>query len=134
MKTARKTTNLSLLVVCCLVVFGCGKKEGAGDDTSTENKSASKLEADAGKMDADQLRAAALKCKASIDANIAKSGKMAQDLMKALGADKTDEKTKLTEQIAELEKSTEALVQQLNVYVAKLKEKGGDVSGLDIAQ
>ena len=131
MKTARKTTLLSLLVVCCLVVFGCGKKEGAGDDTSTENKSAGKLEADAGKMDADQLRAAALECKAAIEAKTAETGKLAQGLIKALSTDNADKREELNAQMKELRKSEEALYEQFKVYIDKLKEKGGDMSGLE---
>jgi len=117
MKTARKITLLSLLVVCCLVVFGCSKKEGAGGDTST--------------MDVEQLRAAALECKTAVDAKMAEGEKVALSLMQAMGADNEGKRKELKAQMAELKKSEDALAEQLKIYVAKLKEKGGDMSGLE---
>ncbi len=140
MKAARKTTLLSLLVVCCLVVFGCSKKEDAGGDTSTntgtdQSGSISKAETEAANMDVDQLRAAALECKAAAEAKAAETEKVAQDLIKTLGAnnaDNTDKRQELNAQMQQLKKSEDALCEQLKVYVDKLKEKGGDVSGLEL--
>jgi len=137
MKAARKTTLLSLLVVCCLVVFGCSKKEDAGGDTSTntgtdQSESISKAKTEAANMDVEQLRAAALECKAAAKAKTAETEKVAQDLIKALGTDNADKKKELSAQMEKLRKSGEALYEQLKVYVDKLKEKGGDVSGLEL--
>ncbi len=127
---------LSLLVVCCLVVFGCSKKDGNGGAAPTnagtdQSSSVSKAGADADKMDVEQLRAAALKCKADAEAKTAEIEKVAQELIKALGADSADKRKELNTQMETLRKSEEALYEQLKVYVEKLKEKGGDVSGLN---
>ena len=136
MKTARKINLLSLLVVCCLVVFGCSKKDEAGGDTSTNtgtdrSESISKAETDAEKMNVEQLRAAALECKAAAEAKIAEGEKVALSLMQAMGADNEGKRKELNAQMAELKKSEDALAEQLKIYVAKLKEKGGDLSGLE---
>jgi len=136
MKTARKATLLSLLVVCCLVVFGCGKKEEAGGDTSTntgtdQSQAISKAKTDAEKMDVEQLRAAALECTTAAEAKAAEIGKVAQNLIKALGTDDADKRKELNAQMQKLRKSEEALYEQLKIYVDKLKEKGGDLSGLE---
>ena len=137
MKTARKINLLSLLVVCCLVVFGCRKKEEPGGGTSTntgadQSQAISKAKTDAEKMDVEQLRAAALKCKAAAEAKTAEVEGLAQKLIGAMGADDADKRKKLNAQMEELRKSEEALYRQLEVYVNKLKDKGGDVSGLEL--
>lgn len=136
MKTAKKTTLLSLLVVCCLVVFGCSKKDEAGGDTSTntgtnQSESVSKAKTEAANMDAEQLRAAALKCKADAEAKNAETEELAQEIIKALGTDNADKRKELSAKMENLRKSQEALYAQLKIYVDKLKEKGGDLSGLE---
>jgi len=137
MKTANRITLLSLLVVCCLVVFGCSKKEGGGGASPTnaatdQSNSVSKTKVDADKMDVEQLRAAALKCKADAEAKTAETEKLAQELIKALGTDNADKRKELNTQMEGLRKSEEALHEQLKVYIEKLKEKGGDISGLEL--
>ena len=136
MKTARKINLLSLLVVCCLVVFGCSKKEEPEGGTSTntgtgQSQAISEAKAEVEKMDAEQLRAAALECKAAAEAKTAETGKLAQDLIKTLATDNADNRKELNAQMEKLRKSEEALYEQLKIYVAKLKEKGGDLSGLE---
>jgi len=134
MRTARKTTLLSLLVVCCLVVFGCSKKEEAAspaDPGTSVSKAAEKAATEAGKMDVKQLRAAVLECKAAVDAKIAEGEKAALSLMQAMGDDNEGKRKELKAQMDELKKSEDALAEQLKIYVAKLKEKGGDLSGLE---
>jgi uncharacterized protein (DUF3084 family) len=137
MKTANRIALLSLLVVCCLVFLGCSKKEGNGGAAPTnagtdQSNSASQAKADADKMNVEQLRAAALKCKADAEAKTAETEKLAQELIKALGTDNADKRKELSAQMEKLRKSEEALCEQLKVYVEKLKEKGGDVSGLSL--
>ena len=126
-----------MLVVCCLVVFGCSKKDGGGAAAPTnagtdQGNSASKAKTDADKMDVKQLRAAALKCKADAEAKTAETEKLAQELIKALSTDNADKRKELNAQMETLRKSEEALYTQLKVYVEKLKEKGGDMSGLEL--
>lgn len=134
MKTANWVTLLSLLAVCCLVVFGCDKKEAGGTAPTTPSQSGSstaQAKVDADKMDVEQLRAAALKCKADAEAKTSEIEKVAQELIKALGADSADKRKELNTRMEGLRKSEEALYAQLKVYVEKLKEKGGDMSGLN---
>ncbi len=135
MKTTRNITLLLLLILCSLTVLGCSEKEEAvppADGSIDESKPISKVKAEAEKMDAEQLRATALKYKAAIDAKTVEIEKLATELIKAMGTDKTDEKEKLNAQMTKLNKSVEALAEQFDIYVEKLKEKGGDVSGLDM--
>jgi len=122
MKTANGITLLSLLAVCCLVVFGCG---------TDQSNSVSKTKVDADKMDVEQLRAAALKCKADAEAKTAETEKLAQELIKALSTDNADKRKELNAQMEKLRKSEDALYAQLKAYIEKLKEKGGDMSGLE---
>lgn len=133
MKAARKIALLSLVVLCCFIVFGCSKDD-EGDSSTTPDKSIAKVKADAEKMDVKQLRAAALKCKAALDAKTAESEEKAQELIKSLANDKPEERTKLSAEMTELNNAAEALLVQLNAYVAQIKEKGGDVSGLELGQ
>jgi hypothetical protein len=67
-------------------------------------------------------------------AKIAESDEKAQELIKSLGGDKPEGRAKLSEEMAELNKAAEALGVQLEAYIAQLKEKGGDVSGLELDQ
>jgi hypothetical protein len=131
MKAARKITLLSLVVLCCLILFGCGKDdEGVPPPPTAPDKPTVKVNAETAEMDVNQLRAAALKCKAEI----AESDEKAQELIKSLGSDKPEGRAKLSEEMAELNKAAEALGVQLEAYIAQLREKGGDVSGLEIGK
>ncbi|MBN2138446.1 MAG: hypothetical protein JW720_11625 [Sedimentisphaerales bacterium] len=137
MKAVRNVTLLSLLIMCSLTFLGCGEEKQAASPTGagvSESKPISEVKAEAEKMDAAQLRAIALKYKAVIDAKAAEMDKLAKDIMKSLGAEDVSEKTKElnARRMAELGKSGEALGARLAVYLEKLKEKGGDLSGLDI--
>ena len=136
MKTVKSTTLLCLLVLCSLIVVGCSEKKETvvGTDLKTdENKAISQVKAEAEKMDAGQLRAAALKCKEAIEAKSAEVDKLAKELMQNMVADKSGDKVKdLNARMSTLNKSTEALAEQFQVYYDKLKAKGGDLSGLDL--
>ena len=133
MKNVRNITLLSLLIMCCLVVFGCKKDKAASPagPGASVSKAVEKAATEAGKMDVKQLRAAALECKAAVDAKMAEGEKAALGLMQAMGADNESKRNQLKTQMAELKKSEDALTEQLKIYVAKLKEKGGDLSGLE---
>jgi len=136
MKTVKSTTLLCLLVLCSLIVVGCSEKKETvvGTDLKTdENKAISQVKAEAEKMDAGQLRAAALKCKEAVEAKSAEVDKLAKELMQNMVADKSGDKVKdLNARMSTLNKSTEALAEQFQVYYDKLKAKGGDLSGLDL--
>ena len=117
---------LCLFLGLALVAAGCGKK-------ADENKSISHVQAEAGKMSVDQLRTAALECK---NALMAKEGELSklEEKVKMLTPDKiiSSEGQKLTTDIQNAGKSIVNLTGQLKIYVDKIKEKGGDVSGLNL--
>ena len=117
---------LCLLAAFALVVIGCGKK-------TDENKSVNQVQAEAGKMSVDQLRTAALECQ---NALMAKKGELSklEEKVKMLTSDKiiSGEGQKLTTDIQSAGKSIVDLTGRLKIYVDKIKEKGGDVSGLNL--
>ena len=116
---------LCLLAVFALVVIGCGKK-------TDEKKTVSQVQAEASKMSVDQLRAAALECKNALMAKKSELSKL-EEKVKMLTPDKIigSEGQKLTTDIQSAGKSIADLSGRLKVYVDKIKEKGGDVSGLN---
>jgi len=138
MKTARKITLLSLVVLCCLIVFGCGKDDEPAPTTPpTATKAPDKptptTPAETSEMNLEQLKAAALKCKADFEAKSVEVDEKAKEVMKALAGNKPkEERTRLNTEMTELNKEAEALARQLQDYVKLIKEKGGDVSTLDL--
>jgi len=117
---------LYLLAAFVLVAAGCGKK-------TDENKSVNHVQAEAGKMSVDQLHTAALECK---NALMAKKGELSklEEKVKMLTSDKiiSGEGQKLTTDIQSAGKSIVELTERLKIYVDKIKEKGSDVSGLNL--
>ena len=136
MKPVKSITLLCLLVLCSVTVLGCSEKKETvvGTDLKIdENKPISEVKAEAEKMDAGQLRAAALKYKEATEAKNAEVDKLAKELMQSMVADKSGDKVKdLNARMSALNKSAEALAEQFQVYYDKLKAKGGDLSGLDL--
>jgi uncharacterized lipoprotein YehR (DUF1307 family) len=126
MKVLRNAAILFLLVMCSVAMFGCGKK-------ADESKPMDEVKAEAEKMDAGQLRAAAMEYK---DAIVAKKGdieKITAKLKEIPVAEMMGEQAKgLKADIESLEKSVSALKARFDVYYGKLKEAKGDVSGLEI--
>lgn len=132
MKAARSTTLWCLLIL--LATSGCGKKEEANVGTDAkvdESKLISQVKAEAEKMDAQQLRAIAMKYKEAIQTKSAEVDKLAMELMQTMLADKSSDRMEtLKAQTGKLNQSIEALTAQFEVYYKKLEEKGGDLSGL----
>ena len=125
MKTARNVT-FCLLVVCFLALNGCGKK-------ADESKPLNEVKAEAEKMSVEKLRSMALTYKDAITAKKSEVEKVAGKLKdipvaKMLG----DEAKELKTEIEVLNKSVSALKERLQVYYGKLKEKGGNLSGLEL--
>ncbi|MGA2092239.1 MAG: hypothetical protein ABSH16_02375 [Sedimentisphaerales bacterium] len=120
-------TGLCVLIAACLISFiGCGKK-------ADENKPMTQVQAEADKMNVEQLKAAAMEYKNAIAAKKAELKKVA-DKLKAIPATEQlgDKAKKLQEEVVNIGKSVNALTERFDVYYNKLKEKGGDVSGLEI--
>ncbi len=112
------------LVLCSLVLLGCGKK-------ADESKPISEVKAEAGQMDIDELKSIAMKYKEAILAKEPEIKKLADQLKelplaKKLGTEGKEIKAELDA----LNKSAAALKERFRVYYNKLKEKGGDLSGL----
>ena len=125
MKTVRNVT-FCLLVVCFLALVGCGKK-------ADESKPLNEVKAEAEKMSVEKLRSMALTYKDTIIAQKGEIEKVASKLKdipvaKMLG----DEAKELKTEIDALNKSVSALKERFQVYYGKLKEKGGNLSGLEL--
>ena len=125
MKTVRNVT-FCLLVVCFLALVGCGKK-------ADESKPLNEVKAEAEKMSVEKLRSMALTYKDAIMAKKGEVEKVAGKLKdipvaKMLG----DEAKELKTEIEALNKSMSALKERFQVYYGKLKEKDGNLSGLEL--
>jgi hypothetical protein len=126
MKITENILWCGLLVLCSLAVLGCGKQ-------ADENKPISEVQAEAEKMDTGKLRAAAKSYKEAILAKRSELEKLGAKLKEipvteALG----EEAKKLKADIDSLNKSVAALRERFQIYYEKLKEKGGDLSDLQI--
>ena len=119
-----KTKFYCLLAVCALLLLGCGKK-------ADEDKPISEVKAEAEKMDTGQLRAMALAYKDSMTAKRADIEKVVAQLKEIPITEMLSDDAKgLKTDIDELSKSLSALKERFQIYYNKLKEKGGDTSGL----
>ncbi len=124
MERIKTVALFGLMILLTAGLFGCGKK-------ADENKPIADVEAEAEKMDVAKLRQKALAYK---DAMVAKQDeiKKISAKLQELGIAKslTDEAKGLKADMDELNKSVLALMDRFNIYYKKLKEKGGDISGL----
>ena len=125
MRTVRNLT-FCLSVLCVLALTGCGKK-------ADETKSLNEVKAEAEKMSVEKLRSMALTYKDAIKAKKGEIGKAADKLKdipvaKRLGDDAKELKT----EIEALNKSASALKERFQIYYDKLKEKGGNLSDLEL--
>ena len=126
MDALRKIVLCFVILVCSVAVVGCGKK-------ADENKPISEVKAEAETMNVDQLRSIAMTYK---DAILAKKGEMKKVAvqLKDLPVTKmlSDEAESFKTEIDNLNKSVSALNERFKVYLDKLKEKDGDLTGLKI--
>ena len=150
------------VVICCLLAFslvvvaGCGKKTDedkpespARTETVEAEKPANEVQAEAGTVDIEKpvsevqaeaetmsvenLKATALKYKEAI---LAKQGTVAElaakikeiPVVEAMGQEAQSLKTNLKE----VESALAALKERFKVYYDTLKEKGGNLSGLEL--
>ncbi|MHC4211960.1 MAG: hypothetical protein ACYSWP_01180 [Planctomycetota bacterium] len=132
------------IVVCVVLVsllafFGCSKKSdtssspaGSGGAAKVDaSKPVTEVKAEAEKMDVSSLRATALSYKEAILSNEGKIKTLTEQLKKIpLAQQLGDEAKGLQSEIKTLTDSASALLERFTVYYDKLKEKGGDVSGL----
>ena len=126
MKNPKTITFYFLLVLCSLVLLGCGAK-------ADEDKPLSEVKAEAEQMNVEKLRQMALAYEEAILAKRGEVEKLAAELKgipiaKMLGSEAKEIKA----EIENLNKSISALKERFGVYYNKLKEKGGDLTGLKI--
>ena len=126
MTSGKKIILYCLLVLSCVALVGCGKK-------ADENKPISEIKAEAEQMSVEKLRQMAMKYKDAILAKRGEVDKFAAQLKeipvtKMLGSEAKEIKA----EIEALNKSVSALKERFQVYYQKLKEKGGDSSGLEL--
>ena len=126
MKTVRNIGFCFLLGAFLLVLLGCGKK-------ADENKPLSEVKAEAEAMSAEQLRAIATKYQEAI---VAKKGEVEKFTAKLKDISVTEmlgaEAKEIKADVENINKSVTALRDRYQVYYQKLKEKGGDTSGLGV--
>ena len=115
-----------MLALCSLVLLGCGAK-------ADENKPLSEVKAEAEQMSVEKLRQMAMAYKDAILARGSEVGEFTTKLKdipitEMLGGEAKEIKV----EIENLNRSISALKERFEVYYKKLKEKGGDLSGLQI--
>lgn len=146
MKTVKYRILCLVLIAGMIALGGCkGKKadEGAGAEAkpdqsipavetqADETVPVSEVKAEADKMDASRLRAAALTYKEAIVARKAELENVAAQLKEIPVTELLGEKAKqLKTQIDSLTQSVAALKTRFDVFYARLKEANGDLSGL----
>ena len=125
-------TISKISILCCLSVLisltlcGCGSK-------ADENKPISEVKAEAETMTVEKLKATAMTYKKAIEDKKPELDKITAKLKEIpLTELMGDEAKGLKGDIDELNKSVSALKERFEVYYNKLKEKGGDLSGLNI--
>jgi hypothetical protein len=126
MNAARDVLVCCVAMLCLGLLIGCGK-------SVDEEQPVSEVRVQADKMSTDDLRATALRYKEAIVAKQSEVNKLAAKLKElpvaeALGKEAQGLKTDM----ANLENSVRALTERFQIYLGKLKEKGGDASGLEL--
>ena len=126
METQKNIVFCLTVFWCTLAIVGCGKK-------ADENKPIGQVKAKAEKMNVEQLRSMAIEYKNAILAKKNEVDKLTAKLSdipvtKMLG----DQAKGLKADIDSLNKSVTALNERFKIYSEKLKEKGGDLSGLGL--
>ena len=126
MKISRNAAFWFLLVMYSLAMLGCGQKADG-------EKLISEVKAEAEQMNTNELRAMAMKYKEAIVTKKGELEKFTAKLKKIPMTEMLGEEAKgLKADIESLNKSISALTERFNVYYGKLKEVGGDLSGLQI--
>lgn len=146
MRCERNATIICLLILLFLLGAGCDRKPAAEQpaapaqpQTQTNagvvdiDQPISEVEAEAETMSVDNLKATALKYKEAILAKQADLEKLAAKVkeipvMEALGQEAQALKTDLSN----VEDTLAALKERFQVYYNKLKEKGADLSALQL--
>ena len=132
MKIVRSAALSCLSVILLLSMAGCGKKEVKREAKVGESRSIDEVKAEAQKMDAKELRAMALKYKEALAAKQTELDKIAAKLDKLSPTELVEAAKSIQPEMDKLAGSIAALKERFQIYYQKLKEKSGDVSGLEI--
>ena len=124
MKQLKTITIFSMVALLAMSLIGCGSK--ADEDITVAD-----AKAEAEKMDVEQLKAKAMAYKDAIVAKKADVEKVMAKIkeippMEAMGEDAKS----LKAEVDKINESISNLKAIFQVYYDKLKEKGGDISGL----
>ena len=121
----KEYVNVLLVLLAVVTLFaGCSKK-------ADENKPLSEVEAEAEKMSVDKLKSVAMEYKDAISAKKEEIEKVTGELKNIPIAEMLGNEAKeLKAEIENLTKTASALNERFQIYYQKLKEKGGDLSGL----
>ena len=126
MKTVRNAVLCCLIALCLFAILGCGKK-------ADENKPISEVKAEAEKMDTDGLRTMAMVYQKAIAAKHSEVEKLSAKLKEIPATEMLGAEAKeLKADIDNLNTSISALKERFEVYYQNLKDKGGDLSGLQV--
>ena len=126
MKTVRNAVLCCLIALCLFAILGCGKK-------ADENKPISEVKAEAEKMDTDGLRTMAMVYQKAIAAKNSEVEKLSAKLKEIPATEMLGAEAKeLKADIDNLNTSISALKERFEVYYQNLKDKGGDLSGLQV--
>jgi len=126
MKIVKNTILCYLLALCPFAILGCGKK-------ADENKPIIEVKAEAEKMDADGLRAMAMVYQKAIAAKNSEVEKLTAKLKDIPVTELLGKEAKeLKADIENINQSISALKERFEVYYQKLKEQGGNLSGLQV--
>jgi len=125
MKIVRNATILSLSVLISLTVLGCSKE-------ADETKPVSEVKTEADQMDTNELKSAAMRYKEAFTAKARELERITAKLKEIPVTEMLGEEAKgLKADIEGLNKSVSALRERFDIYLQKLREKGGDTSGLE---
>jgi DNA-binding transcriptional regulator GbsR (MarR family) len=126
MKIVRNAVLCCLIALCLFAILGCGKK-------ADENKPVSEVKAEAEKMDTAGLRDMAMVYQKAIAAKNSEVEKLATKLKDIPATELLGNEAKeLKADIENINQSISALTERFDVYYQKLKDKGGDLSGLQV--
>jgi len=127
MEITRRIMFAVFAMVLSAGLCGCGKK------SADAGKPMSQVKTEAEKMSTSDLRSTAMAYKDAITAKKGELETLAAKLKAIPVTEMVGEKAKsLNAEIGKVKDSITALTERFQVYFDKLKEKGGDVSGLTI--
>ncbi len=119
-------TLISAMLVFTFIISGCGKK-------ADENKPISEVQAEAQKMNVEQLRQMAIAYKDALVAKQAEIDKLAAKVKEIPIADALGKEAhNLKADMDKLTTSVSALKERFNIYYDAVKAKGGNLSGLEV--